>query len=56
MASSGSNDATNGNGSTSQATTIEDLYKYFGILADAKQDAGKVKFISILFLYNVICK
>jgi hypothetical protein len=22
--------------------TIEDLYKYFGVLADAKEDAGKV--------------
>jgi hypothetical protein len=27
--------------------TIEDLYKYFGILADAKEDAGKVKNIFI---------
>jgi hypothetical protein len=50
MASSNSNGATNGkstsqSGSTAQATTIEDLYKYFGILADAKQDAGKVGLI-----------
>jgi hypothetical protein len=24
--------------------TIEDLYKYFGVLADAKDEAGKVIF------------
>lgn len=50
MASSSSNGATNGksassqsdSASTAQVTSIEDLYKYFGILADAKQDAGKV--------------
>jgi hypothetical protein len=32
--------------------TIEDLYKYFGILADAKEDAGKVC-LFLLFLQNL---
>ena len=27
---------------TTSTTTIEDLYKYFGILADAKDKAGEV--------------
>jgi hypothetical protein len=29
---------------TTSTTTIEDLYKYFGILADAKDKAGEVLF------------
>jgi len=29
------------------STSIEDLYKYFGILADAKDQAGKV----IIYFY-----
>jgi len=33
-------------------TSIEDLYKYFGILADAKDQAGKV----ILFFYNLLLR
>lgn len=30
------------NGTDGHQVTIEDLYKNFGILADAKEDAGKV--------------
>jgi hypothetical protein len=33
--------------------TIEDLYKYFGILADAKEDAGKVCFLLLYFFQNL---
>lgn len=57
-----SNGNTNGNAQVAQPAvkqatnvSIEDLYKYFGVLADAKEDAGKVYIIDfLLFSYNVI--
>jgi hypothetical protein len=36
---------------TTTTTSIEDLYKYFGILADAKDQAGKV----IIYFYRFFC-
>lgn len=51
-----SNGNTNGNAQVAQPAvkqatnvSIEDLYKYFGVLADAKEDAGKVYIIDFLF-------
>ncbi len=34
------------------STSIEDLYKYFGILADAKQQAGQVGRIKQFYLID----
>lgn len=35
------------NAAAMSTTTIEDLYKYFGILADAKQKAGEVRIYDV---------
>ena len=56
-----SNGSTNGSAQVAQPAvkqqqpqtnvSIEDLYKHFGVLADAKEDAGKVNFFSLHFLF-----
>jgi len=38
------------NNNNTNAISIEDLYKYFGILADAKEQAGNVSILIYLFL------
>ena len=35
--------------SNNEPSTIEDLYKYFGILADAKENAGQVIYFIIMY-------
>ena len=40
----------NNNNNNTNAISIEDLYKYFGILADAKEQAGNVSILIYLFL------
>jgi hypothetical protein len=42
--------ASNGSSTVAETPSIEDLYRYFGELADAKQEAGKVTFISQMII------
>ena len=56
-----SNGSTNGNAQVAQPAvkqatnvSIEDLYKHFGVLADAKEDAGKVYILDFVCFFFLI--